>query len=188
MILQFLESWLRAHMNPFLSAAIAIISAGVASVLTYFLTIRAKRIDVLNAEQLAAFRSVQSLLNSFRQYYLAELADLQGNEFAPRLVDLPKSEREPPIQQRHALDRVLANNYYFLGPNSRNCLESLDGPLNLLCHAELLRASEPDNREYDNSLKKAYEDILDKIDLCSEHLFAELGLPSIKPRGRIVSR
>lgn len=159
-----------SYLSPF-------IAAFVASFITYIFAVRAKKHEVLLTQRIPAFKAIQKQLVSFRRYYTASLSEIVGNEFAPKLNDLSKEDRKSPLEQRDALDAVLADNLIFLSKGSRNGLNALENSLGLLCHVELLHATEPENETWQNEVNGFYERILSQIDECIEEMYKELRLP-----------
>lgn len=159
-----------SYLSPF-------IAAFVASFLTYLFAVKVKKHEVLLAQRIPAFKSIQKELVSFRRYYIASLSEMVGNEFAPKLNDLSKEDRKSPLEQRDALEVVLADNLIFLSKGSRNCLNALEDSLGLLCNVELLHVTEPENEILQSEAKGLYERILSQIDECIEEMYKELRLP-----------
>lgn len=156
------------------------IAAFVASLITYLFTVRAKKHEALITQKLQAFKAIQKQLSLFKDYYFARLGEIQGNEFAPMVKDLPEEARKSPLIQRQALSTVLADNSIFLSKESRKCLDSLDGSLNLLCNLEMYAATETwalMKNLQNIDAKYAYEQILFQIDECIEKMYRELKLP-----------
>jgi hypothetical protein len=159
------------YLSPFLAALIA-------SVITYFFTTRAKKQEVLILQRLQAFKAVQKQLALFKAYYFAKLSEIQGNEFAPMVKDLPDDARKPPLLQRQSLESVLSDNAIFLSSASRKSLSELDSSLGLLCNLELDHEYEVMNLVNRVESKYVYEQLLFQIELCIDRMYKDLKLPT----------
>jgi hypothetical protein len=148
----------------------------LASCVTYLLTIRSKKYDILLKERIPAFKSIQQRIVSLKRYCDAQLAEHQGNEFAPRFDDLPDDSRTNALGHRTLLGNVVQQNLIFLSPGSRKSLQELDAQLSLLCNLELVLAGDPDER-IASSAPSAYEATLKRIEECVNSLYSELKLP-----------
>ena len=161
------------YLSPFIAAFIA-------SLITYLFTVRAKKHEILMTHKLEAFKAIQKLLSLFKSYYFAKLSEIQGNEFAPMVVDLPDEAQKSPLLQRQALNLVLSGNSIFLSADSRKSLSYLDSSLGFLCNLELNAQIELGTLKLVTEVdtKSAYEQILFQIDECIDKMYEELKLPT----------
>lgn len=159
-----------SYISPFIAAM-------VASGITYFFTIRAKKHEFLTAQRIIAFKAIQRQLVSFKRYYNAFIGEHEGNEFAPRPDNLSPEDLKSPLEQRELLDIVLADNLIFLSTNSRERFNDLESSLSMLCNFELWKASDLQKSESDRESRRLYESMLTKIDDCIEEMYKDLKLP-----------
>ena len=94
---------LYTYVSPF-------IAAGAASWLTYALSIRQKRHEILITEKLFSFKAVQTQLVALKHYCEAAMGEYSGGDFHPRISDLPESESSSALTQVNELQRVVDQN------------------------------------------------------------------------------
>jgi hypothetical protein len=157
---------LYTYVSPF-------IAAGAASWLTYALSIRQKRHEILITEKLVAFKAVQAQLVALNHYCEAAMGEYSGGDFHPRISDLNESEPSSALSQVHELRQVVDKHCIFFSAPVRKNLNGLFQQIYLLASMELIATS-------DNSFGNpdAYEKVSELVDLCIEELYKELKFPT----------
>jgi len=156
------------------------IAAFLASGLTYYFAIRAKKHEIIVQERLLAFKAIHRVLLRFRKYYWARIGDRDFSEFALGTDSLENDDKLSPLEQLHLLDSVLADNEIFLPKKSRELFSDLNRKLSMLCSSEMYVASQSDDLatiEAMESQLPQFIGALDAIDKCIEELYKNLKMP-----------
>ena len=154
-----------------------LLSALVACFITYKFTIRSKKHDIILQERILAFKTIHKELVFLSRYCHAIVASRKGNEFAPRLEDLSEDVKKSALTHWTYLQEIVDENLIFLPSRSKKLIDEIFFCLSILSNIELQLAYSDPPEEVVISAPEAYENAIDKIDLCLENLFNELKLP-----------
>lgn len=153
-----------------MSILIPILAAILASSLTYFLTLRIRKFELLQINKIAAFKDVSTALTKLKRHCLGKIAEIEGNELSPY------SANESSIFEcRQRLAMSLDENSIFLSQSGRANLEDIINELSGLANAEL----SVDMESNFPGIESSYMEMSVKAKSFIEILYADLNLKSI---------
>ncbi len=134
-----------------------LVSALLASFLTYQFGIRAKKKDYLYQNRIPTYKEVFAKLFRLKKYCLGKISQNQGNEFSPYFETEGSA-----LEIRTDIANVIDENEMFLTVKSKQQLNNLVGTLSLLCNAEVAMLNEEEStldsiNIYDLTLKGVEE-------------------------------
>lgn len=144
-----------------------LISALLAGWITYNIAIKAKKMDFLYQNKIAAFKEISGKLIGFKKFCLGRNAFYLGNEFSPYY-----ERNVGAMSHRMEIGNVFDQNSIFFSKESREAIEKLIGDLSVLCNAEISVLKNQDLP----GIEKAYVEFANKADDCIEILYTDLNL------------
>ncbi|HLA87847.1 MAG TPA: hypothetical protein VJL10_07490 [Anaerolineales bacterium] len=156
--------------SNFLLFVSSLVSAGIASYITYTLARRSTKYEFLLKEKIDALKSIQQRLVSLKKYCYSVIAEYEGNEFAPRY----EKDNKGALVHRDELSSCAEDNAIFFSEELTKKLNDLDSQLSLLCNFELWRVSctLEERAAYENM--SGYEGTIRAVDRCLADVQKEL--------------
>lgn len=148
---------------------IPIIAAIIASSLTYILTLRVRKYELLQINKIAAFKDVSTALSKLKRHCLGCVAMLESNELSPF-----SSDEYSIFECRRMLTIALDENLIFLSLNSRTELENLINNLSIVANAELSQDIANDFP----GIKESYLQLSESVSSFIQRLYEDLNLKS----------
>jgi len=149
---------LLAIISPFLSA-------GLTSFITYMVTMKGKRFDLLHQSKIPAFKELSASLIAYKNYCLGQVAIYQGNEFSPYDGDGGGT-----LHHRTEIARVASFNAIYFSKQTRDSIDELLNTMSGLCNAELYLAAGQEMGD----LSESYFGMFERTDKCIDKLYREL--------------
>jgi len=146
--------------SPFFSAALT-------ALITYKLTVKSKRFDILYENKIPAFKEVTSRIVAFKNFCTGRVAFLQGNEYSPFY-----EEKLGTLHHGNQIALALQSNSVFLSQNSRFLIYELLNHMSGLCNAEAVIAGGDDLFDPKNE----YERMTTMLESIIDILYKELNL------------
>jgi hypothetical protein len=103
--------------------------------ITYGLTIKSKKFDILYANKIPAFKEIAKQLLVLKQFLIAKIADKSGMEFSPEYEDTSI------LNFITEISSVREANYMFTSKKSQLALNSLLDNMSLVANFELQQAA-----------------------------------------------
>jgi hypothetical protein len=150
-----------------LSIVSPFVSAFLASLFTYFFTLRTKRFDILYQNKIPAFKEITSKLIDLKKFCIGRVAYFSGNEYSPYY-----EENVGALHHRTEIANITDLNSVFFSTKSRNTIDNLLNELSGLCNAEASIVSGNEMLRAENE----YERISRVIEKCIETLYSELNI------------
>lgn len=156
--------------SNFLLFVSSLLSAGIASYVTYTLARRSKKYEFLLKEKIEALKAIQQRLVSLKKYCYSVIAEYEGNEFAPRY----EKDNKGALVHRDEVSSCVEDNAIFLSEKLIKKLNDFDAQLGLLCNFELYRATwtAEERSAYENM--SGYEGTIRAVDHCIADIQKEL--------------
>lgn len=149
-----------AIISPFLSA-------GLTGLITYNLTMKAKRFDLLYQSKIPAFKDLTLQLVNFKNYCLGQVAQYEGNEYSPYW-----SEGGGTLQHRTEIAVSLSLNAIYFSIKTRKSIEELMNKMSIPCNLECRERNDDDK----DSVVQLYYSLSTHAETCIEKLYNELNL------------
>lgn len=150
-----------AIISPFVSATLT-------AYLTYKLTSKSKKVDIVYQNKIPAFKAIASSIISFKNFCEGRVAYFYGSEFHPFYTDSLGT-----LEHRTKIALSLEENAVFISQDSRHIISDFLNQMTGLCNAEIAIAS---NDPYMQP-KEEYEQMAILADSAVEVLYKELNLP-----------
>ena len=162
-------------MEYLFTIALSVVSALIASLVTYLFTVRTKKHEVLLAQRLPAFKIIQKKLVSIRRYIETELGEQRGYKYILKREYLSDEDRKPLEEHLNELMNIVDENFVFLSKHSRDSVEHTYVWLTILVVDEKTRRKS--NKQPDPDIIKLYEATIEKIEDCIEDIYESIKLP-----------
>jgi hypothetical protein len=150
-----------------LSIASPFISALLASLLTYYFTLKTKRFDILYENKIPAFKEISIKLIEFKKFCNGRVAYFIGNEYSPYY-----EANAGTLHHRTEIAQVSEFNSIFLSTESRSLIEDLLNQMSGLCNAEVAILS----GDQMPGIEKEYERLSKLTENCISKLYSDLNL------------
>jgi hypothetical protein len=156
--------------NDTLFKVLAVVSPFVSGYVTYWLTNRSKKSELLYQHRMPAFKEVVGVLVKIRQYAEGKIALERGAEFSPYF-----DEAGSALSLRTDLANASAVNEIFLTDKSKRLIQEVDSQLGVFYNAEIWITGRP--------IEEAEPRIADYLPLhnvverCLKGLYKEMDLP-----------
>lgn len=151
----------------FLAIVSPFVSATLSGFLTYFYTLRTKKIEILYQNNIPAFREITQKLIELKRFCNGRIAFFQANEFSPDY-----EENIGTLAHRTEISNASNLNSVFLSSKSKDCIDKLLNELSGLCNAEISIIQGNEMLGIENE----YLRVLNLTDNCINTLFKELKL------------
>ena len=149
-----------AIISPFVSATLT-------AYLTYKLTSRSKKVDIVYQSKIPAFKAIASNIISFKNFCEGRVAYFLGSESHPFYTDSLAT-----LEHRTKIALSLQENAVFISKDSRHIISDFLNQMSGLCSAELAIAGQDSHMQP----KEEYERMAILADSTVEVLYTELNL------------
>ncbi len=157
--------------TQFWDIAAPFVAAGLAAWLTYLLSLRQRRAEILIEQRLGAFNAIQSTLVGLLHY--CEYRGRPGDDIGP---SLPEGVPIAALGNAQRLSHCIDANRIYLSSAARSKLLHLRQSVAMAASMELAVTN---GAEYEDS--ELYIRLKLEADACIEFLHGELGLPGFYP-------
>lgn len=151
---------LLAILSPFLAS-------GLTGIITYNITMKGKRFDLLYQSKIPAFKELSIKLTNYKNFCLGRVAFFEGNEYSPYW-----EEGTGTLNHRTEIAETASMNSIYFSLDTKSSIEKLLNEMGSLCGIEVQIAL--GNHSLD--LKDAYYQMFKKAESCINKLYSELNL------------
>jgi hypothetical protein len=156
--------------NDTLFKVLAVVSPFISGYVTYWLTNRSKKSELLYQHRMPAFKEVVAVLVKIRQYAEGKIALERGAEFSPYF-----DEAGSALSLRTELANASAVNEIFLTDKSKRLIQDVDSQIGIFCNAEIWITSRP--IEETESRTADYTPLHNVVERSLKGLYKEMNLP-----------
>lgn len=149
-----------AIVSPFLSAILT-------GLITYNITMKGKRFDLLYQSKIPAFKDLSVALTNYKNFCTGRVAFYEGNEYSPYW-----EEGTGTLRHRTEIAEVSSMNSIYFSLKTRKSIEDLLNSMAGLCVAEFQIVLKNELL----CLKESYFDMYEKTETCINEIYAELNL------------
>lgn len=149
----------------------AIVSPFLSGYVTYMLTNRSKKSELLYQNRMPAFKEVVAVLVKIRRYAEGKIALERGAEFSPYF-----DEAGSALSLRTELANASAVNEIFLTDKSKRLIQDVDSQIGIFCNAEIWIAG----RLIDEEVPRIadYTPLHNVVERSLKGLYKEMNLPN----------
>ena len=150
------------------TVVLPIVSAILASGLTYLFGLKNKRKEILLQIRLKAFEELSKKLNLISNYCSGIIAQNSGNEFAP-FQEIDKNA----LMLREELAEIFSNYIIYFNEKAKSQLKEIIDDMSILCNIEFHRSAEQNDLYSDQPYENVYKKCQDLI----KKFYEQLGFP-----------
>lgn len=149
-----------AIISPFLAA-------GLTGWITYNITMKGKRFDLLYQSKIPAFKELSVKLTNYKNFCLGRVAFFEGNEYSPYW-----EEGTGTLHHRTEIAEVASMNSIYFSPKVKESINNLLNEMAGLCGMEVQIVLKNEVSD----LKDAYFNMYQQAEACINALYKELNL------------